>query len=67
MNEPGCTFRRLVPACAERGIGRTVAFSLAKSGLLETFKLGRATFVYVESLNRLPVKLAERERAKVAA
>jgi len=52
-------YKRLVPACLERGIGRTTAFNFARQGLLETFRIGRMTFVYVDTLDRLPERIAE--------
>lgn len=37
-------------ACVERGIGKTVAYDLLNSGLLDTFKIGRRRYVYLDSL-----------------
>lgn len=67
MNATARPYRRFVPACTERGIGRTTAFSLAKQGLLETFKLRRMTFVYTDTLDRLPERIAERDSGKAGA
>lgn len=57
------TYRPLVEACREHGIGRTAAFELANSGDLETFKIGARRYVYLDSLRTLP----ERLKAKQAA
>lgn len=61
------TFRPLVEACAACGISRTVAFSLAKAGALETFTIGTRRYVYLESLRTLPERLAANEAAESAA
>ncbi|MBV2209454.1 MAG: hypothetical protein KUL77_07820 [Thermomonas sp.] len=59
------TYRPLVTACAEHGISRSVAFELAKSGLLATFTIGARRYVYLDSLRTLPERLAV-EAAKAA-
>lgn len=56
-------FGPLVEECRARGIGRTVAFELARSGTVETFHLGRRVFVMLDSLDALPQTLAKREAA----
>ena len=53
------TFRALVPACAERDISRTVAFELARKGLIETFLLGKRRYCWIDSLDTLPQRMAE--------
>lgn len=55
-------FGPLVAECVARGIGRTVAFDLARTGAVETFHLGRRVFVMLDSLDALPATLAKRER-----
>jgi hypothetical protein len=55
------TYRPLVPACADHGISRTVAFELARNGLLETFTIGARRYVRLESLRTLPDRLAVSE------
>ena len=55
------TFAPLVPACARFGIGRCIAFKLAKEGMLDTFRLGQRTYVYIESLKSLPQRAGTRE------
>ena len=52
------TYRPLVPACAEHGIGRSTAFELARTGLLQTFTIGTRRYVWLESLRTLPERLA---------
>lgn len=37
-------------ACIDRGIGKTVAYDLLNDGLLDTFKVGRRRYVYLDSL-----------------
>lgn len=51
-------FGPLVAECQARGIGRTVAFNLAREGLIETFHIGRRRFVMLDSLDSLPDRLA---------
>lgn len=66
MDKHGRRYRRLVPACAERDIGRTMAFELARRGLLETFRIGTARYVFEDSLDELPAKLAAESGKAVA-
>lgn len=61
IENTGRAYARLVPEAHKRGIGRTKAYELEKAGLLETFSIGRAKFVYIDSLDTLP----ERANAKV--
>jgi hypothetical protein len=56
-------FGPLVEECRARGIGRTVAFELARNGTIATFHLGRRVFVMLDSLDALPQTLAKREAA----
>jgi len=37
-------------ACTGRGISKTVSYELLNDGLLETFKIGRRRYVYLDSL-----------------
>lgn len=53
------TFGPLVPTCAKYGIGRTVAFQLAATGVIETFTIGARRFVVLESLRTLPHRLKD--------
>lgn len=59
MSSPEVTpsYAPLVAACAQHGIGRTVAFELVRRGLIETFPIGRKRFVILESLRSLPERL----------
>ncbi len=52
------TYRPLVTACREYGIGRSTAFKLAASGKLATFRIGVKRYVYLDSLRTLPERLA---------
>lgn len=45
-------------ACIDRGIGKTVAYDLLKGGLLDTFKIGRKRYVYLDSLLTIAAKVA---------
>lgn len=54
------TYGLLVEECARRGISRSKGFMLVRDGLLDTFKLGRRTYIYLDSLDDLPRRLAER-------
>ena len=60
---PVHAFAPLVDACASHGISRTVAFQLARDGLLETFAIGRRRYVMADSLRTLPARLAGRAAA----
>jgi hypothetical protein len=51
------SYRPLVDACAAHGISRTVAFELARKGLLETFTIGVRRYVRMDSLRTLPERL----------
>lgn len=59
-------YRPLVPACAERGISRTVAFELSRNGMLETATIGRRRYVFLDSLDTLPQRLAVAAQQEVA-
>lgn len=50
----------------ERGISKTVAYELVGEGLLETFKIGRKRYVYLDSVGDLPKKLQRRQAAAEA-
>lgn len=49
----------LVEACKAHGISRSVAFALCKSGLIETFRIGKRRYCYIESLHSLPNRLGK--------
>lgn len=55
---PLTTYSPLVAACADHGISRSVAFELARKGLLDTFTIGTRRYVRLESLRTLPERLA---------
>lgn len=52
----------LVAGCKANSIGRNKAFELAKSGLIETFKIGSRTYTTPESLRTLPARLTAAQR-----
>ena len=56
-------YRPFIPECTKRGIGKTTAYELANTGLLDTFLIGRKRFVYLDSLATLPERLKRQERA----
>ena len=58
-------FGGLVREAEKRDIGKTKAFEFAKQGLIETFLIGNRRYVYIDSLDTLPQRLAAGE--KVAA
>lgn len=60
-------YRPLVEACGDHGISRTVAFELARNGLLQTFTIGARRYVYLDSLRTLPERLAANDAAGGAA
>lgn len=57
MQSNSPTYKPLVTACQEHGICRSVAFELARKGLLETFAIGKRRYVYLDSLRTLPERL----------
>lgn len=59
-------FRPLVEACIDHGISRTVAFELARKGLLKTFTIGTRRYVWLESLRTLPERLAANDTDEAA-
>lgn len=54
-------YRPFVQACSKVGIGRSAAYELANAGLLETVKIGRKRFIYLDSLYSLPQRLAKQQ------
>lgn len=50
-------YRPFIPECTKRGIGKTKAYELANTGLLETFLIGTKRYVYLDSLGTLPERL----------
>jgi hypothetical protein len=44
-------------ACVDRGICKTVAYDLLNGGLLDTFKIGRRRYVYLDSLLTIAEKV----------
>lgn len=50
-------YRPFIGECTKRGIGKTKAYELANSGLLETFLIGTKRYVYLDSLGTLPERL----------
>ena len=69
MKKPARPYTRFLPEMLRRGFGRTQAYTLRAAGLIETFSIGRASFVYTDTLDALPEKLkdpANQERLKAA-
>jgi hypothetical protein len=62
----GRLYGSLVKEAARRDIGRSTAFELARTDLLETFKIGARRYVYLDSLDTLPQRLKEREQQEAA-
>jgi len=56
-------FAPLVRSCAAHGISRSVAFELARKGLLETFRINSRRYVMLSSLRSLPERLAPKSDA----
>ena len=52
-------FAPFIPTCREHGISKTLAYELARDGLLNTFTIGRARYVLTDSLRTLPERLAK--------
>lgn len=57
--KPTYGYGPLVIECKRRGIGRTLAYELARRGLIETFRLGSKRMVKIASLETLPDRLEE--------
>lgn len=64
---PGRPYVRAIPEFKKRGIGRTKSFEIIRRGLVEAFKLDGMLFVYLDSLDSLPERLAAIEAAKECA
>lgn len=62
-SETNRDYRPFIPECNKRGIGKTTAYALANTGLLDTFLIGRKRFVYLDSLATLPERLKRQEQA----
>lgn len=65
MNAPDWAarpFLGLVEGAAIRGVSRSVAYELARKGLLETFKIGTRRYVYLDSLDTLGQRLSANAR-----
>lgn len=53
----------LIETCAAYGIRRSRAHEYAKSGLIDTFTMGRKRYVRLDSLDTLPERIAAAEVA----
>lgn len=60
------TFGGLVREAEKRDIGKTKAFEFAKLGLIETFKIGNRKYVYLDSFDTLPDRIAKVEKSSTA-
>lgn len=56
--EPSRDYRPFIPEVRKRGIGKTKAYELVAEGLLDTFLIGTKRYVFLDSLDALPRKLA---------
>lgn len=68
MNSPR-PYAPLQTAIARYGISRTVAYNLLNRGLLEGFCIGARRYLYLDSLDALPLALeaeADRKARSVA-
>ena len=52
-------YDRFPEACISRGISRPVAYRLVQLGALDTFKLGRTRYVFLDGLETLPERAEE--------
>lgn len=57
-------FGPFIPECAKRGIGKTVAYELLKSGHLDSFLLGTKRYVFLDSLLTLPQRLGNAQQGR---
>lgn len=64
VSEVGPTYGPFVETCEKFGIKRTWAYELADEGLIETFKIKNRRFVYIESLQSLPLRAAQQQEAE---
>lgn len=53
------TYGRFAEETARRGIRRSLAYQLREAGLLDIFHIGRAAFVFLDSLDALPDRLKD--------
>ena len=70
MNAPDWAarpFLGLVEAAAIRGVSRSIAYELARKGLVETFKIGPRRYVYLDSLDTLGPRLSADARHRGGA
>lgn len=58
MQENRPTYGPLVQSCAAYGIKRSRAHEYAKRGLIDTFTMGVKRYVYLNSLDTLPERMA---------
>jgi hypothetical protein len=66
QQQPEAAFGPLVETCKAHGISRTVAFELAASGALKTFRIGTRRYVHMDSLRTLPERLANQGEGRAA-
>lgn len=57
------TYGPLVETAKSFGISRSVAWDLARRGLLRTFSIGKRRYCYLDSLQTLPERLAANDAA----
>ena len=57
------TYGPLVESAKSFGISRSVAFDLARKGLVDHFRIGTRRYVYLDSLRTLPERLAANDAA----
>ncbi len=60
-------YKLLTSALKECEIGKTKGYELVNEGFIETFKIGRRTYAYLDTLNALPQRLAETQAKARAA
>ena len=64
---PAVTYGEFVSTCAKFDIKRGTAYNLLAEGMLETFTIGTKRYVYLESLETLPQRLASKTKEAQAA
>lgn len=52
-------YGRFAEETAKRGIRRTLSYQLREAGLLDIFHIGRAAFVFLDSLDALPERMKD--------
>ncbi len=59
MSSNARPYGRFAEETSRRGIRRTLSYQLRDAGLLDVFHIGRAAFVFIDSIDALPDRLKD--------